>query len=352
MLNLYPAQIESISLHRVGNKSKNEAAFMSAEPFSLNDEMSGLLKEYFFRPFREKEENYFRFAHDVDLEFNEVFKSVTELFENPSNGHQVSKKITQHLFDQSNHPHIKSGEVYVVHFSDMVIDNKKTDAVGIFKSELKHDFLQFQEKEQNLEILIKQGININKLDKGCIVFNVDKEEGYKVLSVDSNRYDAKYWLENFLGLEPLTDENFYTKNYLKFCQNFAKDVVLPAEDKQQEVLFMNRAVNHFAKNDAFEETAFLNEVMENPELIPEFKHYKVEKGPKYSIEDVSNFDIANKAVSDARKKIKNVINLDTNIQIKLDFINPESAEKFVEKGWDEERQMYYYLVYFNKEQKS
>ncbi|WP_418501296.1 nucleoid-associated protein [Flagellimonas sp.] len=352
MLNLYTAQIESISLHRVGNKSKNEAAFMSAEPFSLNDEMAGLLKEYFFRPFREKEENYFRFAHEVDLEFNEVFKSVSELFENPSKGHEVSKKITQHLFDQSNHPHIKSGEVYVVHFSDMVIDNKKTDAVGIFKSELKHDFLQFREKEQNLEILIKQGININKLDKGCIVFNMDKEEGYKVLSVDSNRYDAKYWLENFLGLVPLTDENFYTKNYLKFCQNFAKDVVLPAEDKQQEVLFMNRAVNHFAKNDAFEETAFLNEVMENPELIPEFKHYKVEKGPKYSIEDVSNFDIANKAVSDARKKIKNVINLDTNIQIKLDFINPESAEKFVEKGWDEERQMYYYLVYFNKEQKS
>ncbi len=352
MLNLYTAQIESISLHRVGNKSKNESAFLSAEPFSLNDEMAGLLKEYFFKPFREKEENYFRFSHEVDLEFNEVYKSVSELFENPSNGHAVSKKITQHLFDQSNHPHIKSGEVYVVHFSDMVIDNKKTDAVGIFKSELKHDFLQFQEKEQNLEILIRQGININKLDKGCIVFNVDKEEGYKILSVDSNRYDAKYWLENFLGLVPLTDENFYTKNYLKFCQNFAKDVVLPAEDKQQEVLFMNRAVNHFAKNDAFEETAFLNEVMENPELIPEFKHYKVEKGPKYSIEDVSNFDIANKAVSDARKKIKNVINLDTNIQIKLDFINPESAEKFVEKGWDEERQMYYYLVYFNKEQKS
>jgi hypothetical protein len=44
--------------------------------------------------------------------------------------------------------------------------------------------------------------------------------------------------------------------------------------------------------------------------------------------------------------------LDTHIQIKMDFINPESAEKFVEKGWDEEKQMYYYLVYFNKEEKS
>ncbi|MBT7242942.1 MAG: nucleoid-associated protein, partial [Flavobacteriaceae bacterium] len=44
--------------------------------------------------------------------------------------------------------------------------------------------------------------------------------------------------------------------------------------------------------------------------------------------------------------------LDTNIQIKLDFINSDSADKFVEKGWDEEKQMYYYLVYFNKEHKA
>ena len=208
MLNLYTAQIESISLHRVGNKSKNESAFLSAEPFTLNDEMSGLLKEYFFKPFREKEENYYKFGHEVDLEFNEVYMAVSGIFDNPSDNHRLSKKITSHLYEQSNHPHIKSGEVYVVHFSDMVIDNQKTDAVGIFKSELKHDFLQFEEKEHNLEILIRQGININKLDKGCIVFNTNKEEGYKVLSVDSNRYDAKYWLENFLGVLPLTDENF------------------------------------------------------------------------------------------------------------------------------------------------
>ena len=352
MINLYATQIESISIHRVGNKNKNEGVFLSEEPFRLNDETTGLLKEYFFKPFREKEENYFKLANEVDVEFNELYKIVSEVFEDPSKAHLNSKKVASLLFEQSNHPHIKSGEVYVAFLSGLLLDNKKVDAIGIFKSELKHDFIQFEEKNSNLDIVIQQGININKLDKGCLIFNVEKEEGYKVLSVDSNKYDTKYWIENFLGVEPLSDDNFKTKNYLKFCQDFAKEVVLPAEDKQQEVLFMNRAVNHFAKNDAFEETTFLNEVMENPELIPEFKHYKAEKGPKFSIEDVSTFDIANKAVSDARKKIKNVINLDTNIQIKMDFINPESAEKFVEKGWDEEKQMYYYLVYFNKEQKS
>ena len=352
MINLFNTHIESLSIHRVGNKSRNESIFLSENPYGLNDEIVPILKEYFFKSFREKEENYFQFAHEVDLEYNDMFNLATEIFENPSAIHEVSKKITKHLFEQSNHPHIKNGEVYVTYLTNVSIDNNVVDAVGVFKSELRTDFLQFEEKGSNLEMILQEGINLNKLDKGCLIFNHKKEEGYKILTIDSNRYDARYWLEHFLSVDAFQDENFMTKKYLKFCQEFAKEVVFPAEDKKQEVMFMNRAVNHFAKNDNFEETAFLNEVMDNPDLIPEFKSYKADRGEKYSIEDVTSFPIANAAVSDARKSIKNVINLDTHIQIKLDFINPESAEKFVEKGWDEEKQMYYYLVYFNKEQKS
>jgi hypothetical protein len=352
MINLFNTHIETLSIHKVGNKSRNESVFLSENPYSLNDEIVPILKEYFFKSFREKEENYYQFAHEVDLEYNEMFKLASEIFTNPSSVHEVSKKITQHLFEQSNHPHIKNGEVYVTYLTNVSIDNNVVDAIGVFKSELRTDFLQFEEKESHLEMILQEGINLNKLDKGCLIFNHKKEEGYKILTVDSNRYDARYWLEHFLSVDAFQDENFMTKKYLKFCQEFAKEIVFPAEDKKQEVMFMNRAVNHFAKNDNFEETAFLNDVMENPDLIPEFKSYKADRGEKYSIEDVTNFPIANAAVTDARKSIKNVINLDTNIQIKLDFINPESVEKFVEKGWDEEKQMYYYLVYFNKEQKS
>ncbi len=352
MLNLYSTHIASLSIHRIGNKSRNESMLLSEQPYKLDDELTPLLKEFFLKPFRDKEENYYQFEHEADLEFHELYTIASEIFANPESIHQQSKKITQHLFEQSMHPHIKSGEVYIAYLEGLQIDNEKVDAIGIFKSELKQDFLQFSEKENQLEAFLQQGVNLNKLDKGCLIFNVKKEEGYKILSVDSNRYDARYWLESFLGVDPCEDDNFKTKKYLKFCQDFAKDVVLPAEDKQQEVLFMNRAVNHFAKNDTFEESSFMNEVIDNPDLIPEFQHYKSERAPKYSIEDLTTFPIANTAVSAARKKIKNVINLDTNIQIKLDFINPESAERFVEKGWDEEKQMYYYLVYFNKEQKS
>ncbi len=351
MLNLFNAQIESISIHKVGNKSRNEPIFLSDEPYKLSDEIVPLIKEFFLKPFREKEEKYFQFAHEVDLDYNEMYLQTTRLFDSPWKAHEVSGVITRFLYEQSNHPHIKNGEVYVVHFTNVSIDNNVVDALGIFKSEIKADFIELEENGTHLDMILKQGISLEKIDKGALIFNHKKEEGYKILTVDSNRYDARYWLEHFLSVDAFHDENFFTKTYLKFAQDFAKDVVSPAEDKKEEVMFMNRAMNHFAKNDEFEETAFLNEVLDNPDLIAEFKNYKVDKGEKYSIEDVTSFPISNSAVSEARSKFKNFINLDTGMTIKLDFVNPESAEKFLERGWDEEKQMYYYLCYYNKETK-
>ena len=374
MLELFNTQIESLSIHQVGNMQKGENLFLSQQPYALDDQITSVLKEYFLKPFREKEENFMRFVNDTSLEFNEMFAIVTEIFENPSTIHTHSLRIAQLLYEQSNHPHIKSGELYVAYLTHITLDNTKVEAIGIFKSEMKQNFLQFEQGQNQLDILLEEGVNVNKLDKGCLIFNVNEEEGYKILSVDSNRYDTKYWTEQFLGIDALADDAFFTKKYLKMCQDFAKEVVLPAEGKQEEILFMNRAVNHFAKNDEFEETHFLNEVLgdrvfkkeyaaheddedQSPkqgymDLIPEFHNFKETKGKKYYIEDVSSFPIVNKAVSDMRKKIKNIIDLDTNIQIRMDFINPESAEKFVEKGWDEERGMFYYLIYFNEEKKS
>jgi hypothetical protein len=329
---------------------------LSDSQHKLTNELSILLKEFFLKPFREKEEAYYQFAHEVDLSYNNMFAFSTVIFNNSSLTHSISKEITKHLYEQSNHPHIKNGEVYIVHFSNVSIDNIVTDAIGIFKSEIKKDFIQVEEckwlgslNQQDLAVNLMQGILLEKIDKGALIFNHKKEEGYKILTIDSNRYDSRYWLEHFLSVDAFHDENFNTKKYLKFCQDFAKEVVLPAEDKKEEIMFMNRSVNYFAKNDDFEESKFLNEVIDNPDLIPEFKNYKVDKGEKYSIEDLTTFQISNSAVSDARKKIKSLIKLDTGVDIKINITDPETAEKVIEKGFDEERQQYYYLVYFNKE---
>jgi hypothetical protein len=51
--------------------------FLSEQPFSLNDEIVPLMKEFFLKPFREKKKNYYQFAHEVD--YNDMFKFATEI---------------------------------------------------------------------------------------------------------------------------------------------------------------------------------------------------------------------------------------------------------------------------------
>ncbi len=162
MINLFNTHIENLSIHRVGNKSRNEAIFLSEQPYALQDEIVPLMKEFFFKPFREKEENYFQFAHEIDLDYNDMFKYATEIFDNPNSVHEVSKKITTHLFEQSNHPHIKNGEVYVTYLTNLSIDNNVVDAIGIFKSEIQADFLQFEEKASQLEMILQQGVKFEQ----------------------------------------------------------------------------------------------------------------------------------------------------------------------------------------------
>ena len=68
------------------------------------------------------------------------------------------------------------------------------------------------------------------------------------------------------------------------------------------------------------------------------------------MDSVNDFEISDTALKTAKRKVKNLIKLDTNIQIKLDFNDPDVSKHFIEKGYDEARGMYFYKVYFNEEE--
>jgi hypothetical protein len=52
--------------------------FLSEQPFSLNDEIVRWWKNSSWN-LREKEENYYQFAHEVDSDYNDMFKFATEI---------------------------------------------------------------------------------------------------------------------------------------------------------------------------------------------------------------------------------------------------------------------------------
>ena len=45
MINLFNTHIETLSIHKVGNKSRNEAIFLSDNQYGLNDEIVPILKD-------------------------------------------------------------------------------------------------------------------------------------------------------------------------------------------------------------------------------------------------------------------------------------------------------------------
>lgn len=342
MINLYNTQIESLYIHKVGNKCRKEELFLSQFPYDISDEIMPLLKEFFLKPFRDKELPFFRFSEEAELEtiLNIHHQDLTGSF----------SEIAKLLYNQGNHPHIKAGEVYICELSNIQVGNEGSfTGIGIFKSELKYDFLEFNRTGSQLDLILKQGVNLDKLDKGTIILNDENSKtGFRVLYIDSNKYDSKYWVDNFLSLEELEDDVFYTRKYLKFCEDFAKEIVLPAEGKQEEIQFLNGTLHHFASHDEFIEDDYKTEVITNAAMMGEFENYKEQVAPKYSLEGKRDFAISNEAVTASMKKINGSIEVDTGFSIKIPK-GTKAAATYLEKGWDEERQMYYYLVYFNKE---
>ena len=85
------AQVASICLHKVGNKTANEGIRLSRQALILQDEIKSILLSYFMGSFRTEE--LYTFCHDSDISLNEVYhysqrysNPPTVCMNSPSNG--------------------------------------------------------------------------------------------------------------------------------------------------------------------------------------------------------------------------------------------------------------------------
>ena len=174
--------LEHLCINYVGNQTHQEALVTSDSEVFITDEMKALLKDYFLKNF--KPEIFFEFFHSSNIENNEVFTYVSEIFEQPELLENQSKKLAKLLYEHSTNPRTKGGEFYVCYFKDLIVKGERYDAVGLFKSENKDTFLKVSPKNENFELETLQGINLNKVDKGCIIYNTNKEQGYLISIID------------------------------------------------------------------------------------------------------------------------------------------------------------------------
>ncbi|MBT7094440.1 MAG: nucleoid-associated protein [Bacteroidetes bacterium] len=346
MINTEETRIEAIVLHKVGNKSAGDGLQLSKEVLQTDEAIRQLLLHYFVTPF--KVEEYFHFHHDSGLHMNEVYSFVSSIFEDSDAFLDQSIDLAKHLYEMSTHPKIKAGEFYVVYFKDLILDGELIDAIGLFKSENKETYLKVYPSGGSYEIQSDDGININKLDKGCLIFNSEADDGYLVAAVDNlNRNaDARFWFDDFLQIRQKEDAYFHTENAITMCKSFVAQK-LPEEfetDRPDQAEMLNDSAAYFKENENFDLNDFAEQVMRQPELIESFKEYKNEFEENNDLELAEAFDISQPAVKKKARFFKSVIKLDKNFHIYI-----HGKREYVRKGTDPETGLNFYQLLFESE---
>ncbi|PCH53063.1 MAG: hypothetical protein COC22_03225 [Flavobacteriaceae bacterium] len=349
MIKRTRATISKFIIHKVGNKFNSATNIFSENVITFDEESYELMKPYLLKPFGNVAES-FRFNHHANIELNELNNYASQIFKDESTFVEISKHIVNHLFEQSNSAQIKIGDVIIALFEDIEYKEVVTQALGIFKIENKINFFQTFMEKDSLDVFVQKGISTKKLDKGCLIINSTDGEGKVVLSVDTNNYDAQYWLNNFLNVKYADDNNQHTQNYIEMCKDFSDEIIKEDFGVLEKSKFLAKTVDFFKENENININDFKEEIFEEDEERKTlFDTYKKQFEEENDVLVRNQFAVSDVVLKKQKQKIKTEIKLDTNIQIKLDIDAPDAASEYLEKGYDEEKKMKFYKVYFNEE---
>jgi hypothetical protein len=341
------SSIDYTAVHRVGNPSNGDELILSEALLDTSDKkLEELLMRFFLAPFSNPEYYSFTFSND-DYKLNPLFHFAAQAFDRPIEFHEQSVNIAKLLYDCSKHPHIKVGDLFVVYFSGITLEGNFTDAIGIFKSENKQAFLKVEEASRDFSLHYEDGINIDKLDKGCLIFNAERDSGFKVCIVDkSNKnHEALFWKEDFLHLKNCNDDYHRTKEFLNIAKSFVSQQMSEEYDvsKTDQIDLLNRSVDYFKKNEAFNKEEFEEEVFKDKNLIKSFQTFDEQYREKHELEAADSFEISVQAVKKQARIFKSVLKLDKNFHVYI-----HGNRDLIEQGTDESGRKFY-KIYYNEE---
>jgi hypothetical protein len=334
--------LKKLIIHYVGSKNNLDPLFISGEALELEEEDLLVLQESFLSRFRNIHEHY-SFHHASSLQYNEVYQYSNGIF-NDSPFEEASASIARHLYEQSTHPRVKGGELYVAYLEGLPVDGHMHKAIGLFKTETKSIFLDVKQQSKRMDLQMKEGVEINKMDKGCLIINSKADGGYDVLVFDnqSRGEEAQYWKEKFLNLVPRKDEFHQTAHFLTLTNQFITGELETEHniDRTEQVELLHRSLDYFKSNDNFEIESFQKEVFQNDEMIESFRRFGSRYVEQTDYDLAAKFDISTDAVKKQGRIFKSVLKLDRNFHIYI-----HGRTDMIERGTDSDGRKFYKIYY-------
>ncbi len=346
ILDTTEVELDTIITHHVGNKLNDEKYHLSNEETILDTITCSYLLKLFLSPL--KPEEFYSFTHPISLEFNDVYKLVAGLFADMGDFIAVSQNIAKLLYDHSMHPKIKEGELNIVYFTNVMIDNEVVDAIGIFKSETNVPFIKMNSRKASYEINHDFGYEIKSPDKGCVIFNTDQEGGYKILLIDTTRKaeEAQYWKDDFLKLKPISNDFLQTKQFLSIAKDFVANKLAEEYEvsKADKIDYLNKSLEYFKNNDNFDKKDFEETVFQDKGLIESFRNFDEQYKAENNFEIADSFEISTSAVKKQTRVFKSVLKLDKNFHVYI-----HGNKDLIEQGIDKDGRKFYKLYYEEEE---
>ena len=270
------------------------------------------------------------------------------IFREPAEFYELSLKIAAHLFEVSVHPKIKPGEIYVTVFSNILIDDRSVNAIGLFKAETKTLFADLIPSLDDLDLQLKEGVELSRLDKGCLILDQEEQQGYELMIFDANGKgeEALYWKDKFLSVMIRQNEFLHTHGFLSMTKNYVTQH-MPDEfevSKTEQIDILNRSMDYFKTHGNFNKSEFEDEVLHHEDLINSFRKYDENYRKANELDQLSEFEISPQAVKKQARVFKSVIKLDKNFHIYI-----HGDRQLIEKGYDDGLQKHYYKIYFEQE---
>jgi hypothetical protein len=204
--------------------------------------------------------------------------------------------------------------------------------------------MDVQRQASQFHLDMKEGVELTKIDKGCLVIQTKEEEGYDVLIFDNQNRgeEAQYWKEGFLGLTPQKNEYHHTNHFLTLTKQFITEQ-LETElkvPKTEQVELLNRSIDYFKSKDAFDIEEFQSEVFASEEMIGSFRNFGSRYTEANDFDIASSFDISPDAVKKQSRVFKSVVKLDKNFHIYI-----HGRTDLIEKGVDMDGRKFYKIYY-------
>jgi hypothetical protein len=342
-LNLKAAFLKKLMVHYVGSKNNLDPLLLAEEALTLDEETLQIVGESFLNKFKDAVE-YFSFHHPSSLEFNEVYSYASSLFMDKERFEELSVKIARHLYESSTHPKVKGGELYVALFEDLPVEGRFYKALGLFKTENKSLFLDARHANSEFNLEIKEGVELTKIDKGCLIIFTKMDEGFDVLIFDNQNRgeEAQYWKERFLGLTPQKNEFHHTNQLLTLTKQYITGQMEEefSLEKKDQIDLLNRSIDYFKSKEAFDINEFQTEVFQNDEMIESFRNFGSRFVEQNEYDIAANFDIDAQAVKKQTRIYKSVLKLDKNFHIYI-----HGNTDLIEKGIDLDGRKYYKIFY-------